>query len=231
MEKPILFSTEMVRAILEDRKTQTRRVIKMPRHISDMYETDQDLHRNIASINRDGAGDWIAWEPAPMTDEETTRLYPDGGGFPCPYGHPGDTLWVRETWATINRYDHLEPSDIPRGDVRWPSVWYYTPPTAAASAQNTNSPFLGKKRQSIFMPRWASRLTLKVIDVRVERVQGISEEDARDEGVSDLPDNADGIWCARDRFMRLWDSINEKRGYPWSSNPWVWVIEFKKMGD
>lgn len=206
-EKPILFSTDMVQAILDGRKTQTRRVFRQI--------TDRQL-----------AGGWTTatgWYKTPAgwyAEESGAPL----GPFACPYGQPGDRLWVRETWATIAQYNHLKPSDIPKGEARWPCVWYYAPKRASASAQNSGSQFIGKKRPSIFMPRWASRITLRVTNVRIERVQDINTADIRDEGA-----NSDD-W-SRPGFINLWDSINAKRGYGWDINPWVWVIEFEKINN
>lgn len=182
-ERPILFSGEMVRAILEGRKTMTRRVIKPQ-----------------------PAGEWAA-----------------PGKTACPYGQPGDRLWVRETWRKTNWTD--EPN---RGE--WRVFWRAT--------EKEDSRNNGLWRPSIHMPRWASRILLEVVSVRVERVQDISEEDARAEGVewqNERPcwvnylDREDWSPTARDSFRTLWDSINAKRGYGWDANPWVWVVEFKKI--
>jgi hypothetical protein len=141
-----------------------------------------------------------------------------------PYGRPGDYLWVRETWATVNSYDTLPPSKIPHGGKSWPVVWYDADP-GAAGLSNTKSPHLGKKRPSIFMPRWASRLMPRVTDVTVERVQDITLADAIMEGCPDS--ELDGL-SPLDWFETLWDSINAKRGYDWDANPYVWVVEFER---
>ncbi len=187
--KPVLFSGEMVRAILDGRKTQTRRIIK-PQPADDegnvwvgrilgpeMYEPE--------AYDRYGE----AYPGKPIYG-----IYDEYGewGIKCPYT-PDDTLWVRETWATPGNYDHIKPS------------------------------LLGEA-----MPRWASRITLRVTAVRVERVQDISHEDALAEGSApDAPYNNYGTGSKyRDTFAQLWDLINEKRGYGWNDNPWVWVIEF-----
>jgi hypothetical protein len=227
-EKPILFSGEMVRAILDGRKTQTRRVIKFPKHVPDFVTHD------IASVNPDGRGDWVAWSPRPVTDEQSKKMYPNGGGFICPYG-PGDLLWVRETWATWRMYDDVKPSELSE-DV---SLWW--PANGSSRRELHHKP--GKNRPSIFMPRWASRITLRVTDVRVERVQDISADDAIFEGAVDagvvaayeaseyteygdeheIPD-----MCI-DQFRALWESINGPRGFGWDENPWVWVVEFEMV--
>jgi hypothetical protein len=182
-EKPILFSGEMVRAILDGRKTQTRRVMKpQPRQ----------LENHIAIKNRKRH---------------------------CPYGKPGDLLWVRETWASHEYMDDTRPSDFTKSAQMLP-LWY----RANNQMYNFNQ---GKWRPSIFMPRWASRITLRVTDVRVERVQDISEADARAEGVLKAGGASLSLYAARHHFSQLWDRINAKRGYGWDINPWVWVVEFE----
>lgn len=201
-EHPILFSVEMVRAILDGRKTQTRRVIKKQPRIS----------CELATVLADG-----------------TAVFDEAHGYDvhkykCPYGAPGDTLWVRETWATVKTYDNLNPSKIPRGSAgRWPSVWYAADPGEAGlySLRKHNYQFLGKTRPSIFLPRWASRTNLLVKNIRVERVQDITYLDAIAEGMDkDWPEKS---------YRDLWDKLNAKRGYGWDVNPWVWVIEFEVM--
>jgi hypothetical protein len=208
-ERPILFNSEMVRAILDGRKTMTRRVIKFPERA---YTPDLSW---IASVNPDGAGGWVAWGPMPVSDEFSINAYPDGGGIKCPYGQPGDLLWVRETWA------HKSEWTKPAYKADWK-----TPDHAIKT--------MGAKwKPSIHMPRWASRITLRVLDVRVERVQEITEADAHHEGWfyqnHPLDKRYDPVTMdtARQWFLGLWDSINAKRGYPWDSNPWVWVVSFE----
>lgn len=137
------------------------------------------------------------------------------------FGRPGDRLWVRETHALI------WPGEFPPEDMRLCSVEYradtgakYPGEWPADAGSNPDCP---KWSPSIHMPRWASRLTLEITDVRVERLQDISEADARAEGVQPLQmDNGSYL----PSFEGLWDTLNAKRA-PWSSNPWVWVISFK----
>ena len=162
MDRPILFNTQMVRAILDGKKTQTRRV-----------------------ANRDNT------------------LY-------CPYGRPKDTLWVRETWANdipfcpngiTYRADHQNPKgDGPANPIKW--------------------------RPSIFMPRRASRIALEIIGVRLERLQEIPEPDVMQEAPPEFWTHPDGPVGA---FIKLWDSINAKRGFGWDANPLVWVINFNRV--
>jgi len=221
IERPILFSTPMVRAILEGRKTQTRRVIKQK--VSGP-ETINDAH----AICQDGCGDWIAWFGRGgefggrlfKTDAEyaefTLRAYPNGGGFACRYGKPGDRLWVRETFAVrldckpgtpkAIQYLAYKESGVDLGAM-WHSYSNWKP--------------------SIHMPRWASRITLEVVNVRAERLQAITNDDAKAEGVNEWNGEEPGDFCGE--FRELWDSINSDRGYGWEANPWVWVVEFKTV--
>jgi hypothetical protein len=196
-EKPILFSGEMVRAILDGRKTQTRRVVKP--QPGDGFEWKgwlADTSGNRANIGK------ACWENRESLETLMIR---------SPYGKPGDLLWVREThWL-----DWYEDGVVVDGQ---PAHVHYRAghphPVIAKSID-------GHWRPSIFMPRWASRITLRVTDVRVERVQEIHYSDVVAEGVTDEFYNWSGKW------VELWDRINAKRGYGWDINPWVWVVEFE----
>ncbi len=204
-ERPIIFNGEMVRAILEGRKTMTRRVVKPP----------FEIHPNGYITRRQG-------------DE---RLCP----YICPYGQPGDRLWVRETfnWSGDNELLPGEPHK------KCPERTGYTSDNVVWAADGYDEhPQYGKAlwRPSIHMPRWASRITLEIVSVRVERVQEISERDAMREGIIQL--SGAGLWkdyqCDKtgfaypsQSFRSIWDSIYAQRGFAWSANPWVWVIEFK----
>ncbi len=182
-EKPILFSAPMVRAIIEGRKTMTRRVVK-PQHC-------------FAPSMRQGESAWNN----------------------CPYGQPGDTLWVRETWAIGDRDNDVLYAADPSWNVNGVAV----PPPV-----NKGTVHAGNWRPSIYMPRWASRITLEVTAVRVERLQEITEDDARAEGVALGIDGQTGrLESGGAAFLKLWDSINAERGYGWTVNPWVWVVSFK----
>lgn len=175
--RPILFSTAMVRALLDGRKTQTRRVIVEP----------------------DSYGCLTGDCPHDHKDECAESMR----GF-CPYGVPGDLLWVRETFAYWSKTTAAYRSGGPcsDGEVRQ----FYTPT---------------RWRPAIHMPRWASRLTLRLTDVRVQRVQEITEDDAIAEGIPRA------YPIAKVEFQDLWDDINAERGYPWPSNPWVWALSFE----
>lgn len=219
-ERPILFSTEMVQAILEGRKSQTRRVIKIPNGIRRSSIGDSIYEGEI-----DGLHQWY--------DSRGGNVF----GFLCPYGQPGDGLWVRETWGVcqLDGPDHITkeyPNVLYRTDsstrlILCDGVWKYA-----------NDKF--KWRPSIFMPRWASRITLEVVNVRVERVRDITEDDALAEGCVGSPCGCDRYMCTDCMntgwiepptldYMFLWNKINAKRGYGWDVNPWVWVVEFRKV--
>lgn len=194
-ERPIIFSGPMVRAILADRKSQTRRVVK-PQPI-DFY---------VAS-----------YEPMTLIDAVPGELMARRIMFP--YGIPGDRLWVRETWTHTGE-----------------GVW--SPRDAAAAGggrvlyrATDEAPCKGCWFPSIHMPRWASRITLEIVAVRVERVQEISGDDAFAEGVVDDIRLSIEAWNARAvaHFRNLWNDLNAKRGFGWDANPWVWVVEFKRI--
>ncbi len=228
-ERPIIFSGEMVRAILEGRKTQTRRVVK---------------HRyGIEFLG--GRGDendpscWGYWFDGPrqngymvlargLNERHNHGLI----SLPCPYGQPGDRLYVKETHAFNAPIDVSPTGVVYRADEA--RIWSAWKPK--------------RWRPSIHMPRWASRITLEVVSVRVERLQDISEEDARAEGGGNgcysttfepctpgercrkcgRPSSNVGPSAHTEAFARLWDRINAKRA-PWASNPWVWAVEFKAV--
>lgn len=192
-ERPILFSAPMVRAILAGTKTQTRRVAKHP------------LAQNLSYIVDIGKG-WFG-------DEEGEVQ------IRCPYGQPGDRLWVRETWQAVSGNDRARHiMTHPRPDRGW--LEYAATPRADEPAY--------KWRPSIHMPRWASRITLEVTGVRVERLQDISEADAMAEGVHysllEKIQAGQDRW-ARHAYKKLWESIHGPGS--WDLNPWVWVVEFK----
>lgn len=240
IERPIIFSGAMICALLEGRKTQTRRVFKTPQKIKDFYLT--------------GAGNWtnsktgefheFAYDAVLDGDFGVSFLVAGDAGFdgpyPCPYGKPGDRLWVRETWA----------GGIPGCESQ--GGYSYK----ADHITGNDGPFEIKWRSPIHMPREASRIILEITGIRVERLQSITEQDAIAEGLKALvkdrrhpvtvkygiPD-LDGLpgndnlgwpwqqWNASPvkSFHTLWDSIHADGRYPWDSNPWVWVVEFNVL--
>lgn len=214
-ERGILFSGPMVCAILDGRKTQTRRVVTF----SKPFEHSSAWPCVYPFPNGPG---WI-WTDSPVSEAGLKRMAVGREGKTCPCGVPGDRLWVRETWRTIN-----DPATC-IGDAL--DIDY------RADGKNRIGDINGhlKWKPSIFMPKWASRITLEIVSVRVERVQDISEEDAVAEGVRAAetfketePGRLKLMSCAW-AYQNLWDSINAKRGFGWDKNPWVWVIEFKRV--
>lgn len=192
-ERPILFSSEMVRAILDGRKTQTRRVVN----------------------------------PQSLLDNKTRVT----ACYECPYGAPGDRLWVRETWRAVE-LDNGNDGILYKADNHFKSIENSQAAADLWCDAYADRKYGNKWRPSIFMPRWASRIALAVTDVRVERLQEISEEDAIAEGlqkevISVGYQNDSVTLRARPKFVYLWDKINSDRGYSFESNPWVWVISFK----
>jgi hypothetical protein len=227
-ERPILFSGEMVRAILEGRKTITRRIVKpQPKVCSEVTTIEKHENQNC--------NNWLA-----KINGATLGIV----DMKCPYGQVGDRLCVKETFGYSNQADdinqkervvvyragganHVTDSGVdllkrcqsgclmqPNHYVRPPDVW----------------------KPSIFMPRWASRITLEIIDTRVETLQAITEADAIAEGVEfcgsmgtweDYMNHSNTYSSARQSYASLWEKINGVDS--WDANPWVWVIEFKKV--
>lgn len=215
-ERPILFSGPMVRATLDDRKTQTRRVVtNFPETVSNGYSFDQSTG-HIHCHN-----DYLPPD-CQVVPPHYDAFDPREANFRCPYGEPGDRLWVRETWMHFgNCSTGHEPV---RAQVRYAAdestrlcgEW---PDHEAAPHRKWWNTGRAPWTPGIHMPRWASRITLTVTSVRVERLQAITEEDARAEGCTSRID-----------FRHLWDSINGKRpGCAWADNPWVRVVGFERV--
>ena len=232
-EHPILFSGPLVRAILEGRKTQTRRIVKPQPVASPGYEHATAFHADTEYSRALGAT---------FAGRDTNPLrwwFADASGpraaYACPYGSPGDRMWVRETWCLAHTDYHDTDKEAGTRPVKDGRFCFY----AATDDVDTGdgSPW----KPSIHMPRWASRITLEVTAVRVERLQVISEDDARAEGIPDRCDHGCSSLCscascieggcqtAAAQYATLWDDINGDRA-AWSSNPWVWVVEFKRIG-
>lgn len=197
-ERPILFSGPMVRALLNGSKTQTRRAVKSK------FEIDYlplDLDGPIWPHNSTYSD---AFEDQPM---------------PCPYGQPGDRLWVRETHAPQSDCWGAWERSMQHGCRQDNPIIHF-------AADEGIQPFIEKWRPSIHMPRWASRLTLEIVSVRVERLQDISEADAMAEGCKNSLHMPGGRF-ANENYAHLWWTINGDGS--WEANPWVWVIEFKRV--
>jgi hypothetical protein len=213
-ERPIIFSTPMVQAVIAGDKTQTRRVVKNPGY------GEKTWLAAVPHFGEDAGASQIAHLRVAF-DEETERA---GKRIKCPYGAPGDRLWIRETWQRDDRDGktayRASPETTPKEWVNW--HW----------------------RSPLFMPRLASRLTLEVLETRVEKLQSMPWQDALAEGIEPVEcDHAYAdprLGCTdcmgtglledpRGGFADLWDKINGARGYPWDSNPWVWVVRFTRI--
>lgn len=214
--RPILFKDEMIRAILDGRKTQTRRVVKLPKnHVWGSFFDGQICPENdLSSL-----------------------------GYPvdelrCPYGQTGDRLWVRETWQGPLVDDDIEERPV---DLESPKYCAYAADgSKAPEFMDADDNLQRRWRPSIHMPRWASRIMLEITGVRVERLRDISYQDAQAEGVQTetadpwfyhIPTERNVYDFAADEpqgsFHKLWESINGPSS--WNENPWVWVIKFKRV--
>lgn len=211
-EHPILFSGEMVRAILDGRKTQTRRAVK-----------PQPVKRGAFWEFPWGAG--CSLDHMPVVPGHATAAA-------CPYGQPGDRLWVRETWGLFNDWGFCDTSLV--GVQEEPEEWSLSYRADHLDQANGDGPHTPVWRPSIHMPRWASRITLEIVSVRVERLQEISEADAAAEGAR-CADPATGREVLFDKgmgsyrlhFRSIWQSINGPES--WAANPWVWCITFRRV--
>jgi hypothetical protein len=230
-ERGILFSAPMVRALLDGSKTQTRRIVKQNGQSGNAVYTHPIWEVRPTAEPRFARHSHDFWRPGA---ERAYSALP-----PCPYGQPGDRLWVRETWADleqlsegnfqrqaiyraddIERYgDEDEFVDVTAPDMRW--------------------------RPSIHMPRWASRILLEIVAVRVERLQDISREDAIAEGIervennygngpaycdygmANMDDTAEWFNSPIHSYQSLWEAINGAGN--WDANPWAWVVEFRRI--
>jgi len=237
-ERPILFNGDMVNAILDGRKTQTRRVLKS------QPDVHVDHFRHVTTCAKTGRMEWQACNKANQPVYAFQKK-------PCfvteiaqfPYGQPGDRLWVRETFQ-----GPLVDQEEMEKDPTWIKDMsrYENPEHCAYRASGDSCEFFDaaieetvqRWKPSIHMPRWASRIMLEIVSVRVERLQDISEADAMAEGCQAVEgcrwrtfaEAEAGIpmhqHTAKDAFSALWERINGPDS--WDANPWVWVIEFKR---
>lgn len=234
-ERPILFSGAMVRAILDGRKTQTRRVIQSPARnmqragmkVIQQREPGDPWYRDHVWSMRGKSGVWGDYTHARFLEL-------------CPYGQVGDRLWVRETWAPLGDVLtevmgrsrlYRADADLVKDDSGERTGWWCGDMFLEGAAR----PW--RWRPSIHMPRWASRLSLVITDIRAERLQDISEEGAKAEGCE--PDrgsivdwgHGESMPVYRAGFARLWDGLNGSRpGCSWDANPWVWCVSFEREG-
>lgn len=205
-DRPILFSGPMVRALLDGRKTQTRRVLK-PQPAT--FETAQGNECLVYPFRVEGDDHWrIAMGSSDRSGVLMAQK--------MPYG-PGDRLWVREAWHGARSLDSTPPRDIPRdADIEH----------AATARGYAEIGLKGKLRPGMFLPRWASRLTLIVTDVRVQRLQQITLGDICLEGLAQSIYDFKPVQSGFDAWMQLWDSLNADRGFGWDANPWVAAVSF-----
>lgn len=220
--RPILFSAPMVRALLDGRKTQTRRIAKHPL-LDDVPNPLDVVHENLrhaapyldsycggakTSENPRGMTEWWCW---------WTRDDRPCHQFKCPYGKPGDLLWARETWQALSFGDY-QPTKHHVADVRF---------AATDALGSTDKDVRGYSwRPAIHMPRWASRITLELTGVKIERLNDISKQDVIAEGITER-DGApieDAVCGWHEPYAALWEKLNGPGS--WEDNPWVWALEF-----
>lgn len=205
-ERPIIFSGEMVKAILDGRKTQTRRVIIPQPNYRPYLQQDAFYVKNFGYIG--------------VKNKSALEAH-----LSCPYGQVGDRLWVKETWQAGCEWDDEKPSQIDPlcggADINY-----------IADGIKFFDEGWGKIRSSYFMPKWAARIWLEITNIRVEKLRDISGKDAQKEGWprhQEIFPSINTEYKAKSWFAMLWNQINVKRGYGWDTNPWVWIIEFKKL--
>lgn len=222
-ERPIPFNVDMVRAVMryDGPKTQTRRIV--------VPQPEVNEHGNLMG----------AWLNRPLNGLLLPKL--QDITIHCPYGQPGDRLWVREAWSTTSNLDAHSGSRLaemcldagytkPWAPIQYEADGHRVNWEHTSTPPHDGEPRPGRYRHGRFMPRWASRITLEVTGVRIERLQEISEGDALAEGcppTGERPGNGGPF----DWYRELWDSLNAERGYGWDMNPWVWVVEFRRMAD
>lgn len=225
-ERPILFSTELVKEILAGRKTMTRRIMN-PQPSEEFAPSKCQIYE---PARYDKNGDMYQGSPI-------FGCYDINGedeGYKSKYGQIGDFLWVREAWADVT--DAFDEADEIRNVAFRAdnSVWDCYGQMVYLEQLGDSGIEVKKWKPSIHLPKVASRLTLEIKDIKVEKLQDISDEDIKSEGFTTSHyycDERVGHVCtsARDLFINRWDWLNAKRGFSWESNPFVWVIEFKKL--
>ncbi|WP_434627529.1 hypothetical protein [Chromobacterium sp. CV08] len=209
-ERPILFSGEMVRALLAGTKTQTRRIVKPQPTVKEAQLRELDAWIDGFTLSQQVDG---AWQHG-FIDAQ------------CHYGEPGDRLWVQEDWSTDCTQDGKDPASF----AKWPVRYLADGKAHACGAFHGNAN--GQPRPANTMPRWASRILLEITNVRIEQLQEIREADALAEGVKSCEDEleTDGYYYAPEElYSMLWTKIYGWGDDGWNANPWVWVIEFKRV--
>ena len=239
-EKPIIMSGESVRAILDLRKTMTRRVMKLPDNHGFGFSDVRLLHGKQTDDQRS-----VYEFSLPELTTEQVRLGVDSRVLVHPPYEVGDRLWVRESWSTLTYHEGDVPIHVLKDDegIEHDIVYYAECPDFSwmdgdgFQEYRRDGSVASHWKSPMFMPRWASRITLEITDIRVEKVQDITEDDAIKEGCSGrggmflrtdvYPPSNESIPISEFRYRC--DKLNAKRGYPWASNPWVWVISFKLL--
>ena len=254
--KSILFNDEMVRAILDGRKTKTRRPLKpQPEDPPEGWYPDAYNHSDR----------WCFWGPRGTKDSGRCTL----PLFKCPFGQVGGQIYVRETFCLEHQVEYGQPPPFDDGrpirylrdgipcNKEFSEMWiqpHYraTDPTPELSYYGSEEEPTVRWKPAIHMPRWASRITLEITDIRIERLQEITEEDAKAEGArefQDLPPDPspypygneprwsmedprstrECLGSARYAFANLWERLYAKKGLGWYANPWVWVLTFRRV--
>jgi hypothetical protein len=219
-DRPILFNGLMARALLDGRKTQTRRIVKLP-HANPLGKWEV--------VPWGGPNGGATREGHTVPFQNAIGHSRTGEIFCCPYGQPGDRLWVRETF--VQGYPSDDDGRLLQYDddgKEFPiNTWYRAtdPGLAWVDDDGFTSDVKVPWKPSIHMPRAVSRITLEIVSVRVERLQDISDADALAEGVDRTNTSIPGY--AKERYHQLWESINGDGS--WEANPWVWVVEFKRI--
>lgn len=219
-ERPILFSAPMVRALLEKRKTQTRRAIPF------LLEPSDEFKGHVAVRKRESSRDTFHLPKAELPAFLRSQ---------CPYGGRGDRIWVKETWQAL----WADADQAPPFGLESREGWAigYPATDGVQEWHHEDRGLVTRCEPSIFMRRWMSRITLDLTEVRVERLQDISEEDAIAEGAAFHDgrgvghsgwrhDERDVFGTARDSFCHLWSEINGADS--WALNPWVWALSFRQ---
>ena len=218
-ERPILFNAEMVKAILAGKKTQTRRLVKP--QPAPLPGTPGHAIVDLSDGNATDHWGWLYGDEPNTCHVESMR---------CPFGKPGSLLCIKEAFRFPARVDNHSPTwvgneSVVRGHAEpWSPIHYEADGHRVDWTDEAGEP--GRLRDVLYMPHWASRLSLLVTDVRVERLQDISGDDIVAEGIDgDFPPLLRGN-ILHAKFAELWESVYGKRA-TWASNPWLWVVSFK----
>ena len=216
-ERPISFSASMLCAVRESRKTMTRRLIKPQPYID-----------NCNNFCWNGGNFGQSADGIPHRNTLLTFKHKNGRRGYCPYGQVGDHLWVREAWRTEARFDHFPPREVPASALISYEADYDREP---------NDGCRGRYRHARFMPRKFSRTALEITDIRVERLNDISADDAQAEGIPTTVVEHTFVKCFRDkgerdaerlkRFRQLWEKLHGPCS--WDENPWIWKISFRRI--